>query len=167
MHFGNREHRSGEASWGGSTRCDWPKLPLPLTVSKPKITSSGRGVDQVCRERHVRRTYARSVWRSRMSKFAVAAAVTFILAGCSSGVGTPTRLAKGANGGIWTSRPASEVQACINQIAPSTSVGTRYEVTENDTSKTVYPTTVSVFNADSESNSTTVKVVESCTIPRN
>ena len=102
-----------------------------------------------------------------MLKVVVAVATTLILCGCSSGVATPTRLAKGANGGIWTSRPASEVQACIDQIATQESGSTRYEVTTNDTSKTVYPTTVSVFDGGREGNSTTVKVVENCTTPRN
>ena len=83
----------------------------------------------------------------RMKALVLGISSAFLVSGCATGPLTPTRIANGARSGMWTSRPALEVQACIDrEVAKYPSSTTRFSVASNNTSKTVYATTVSVFD---------------------
>jgi hypothetical protein len=87
-----------------------------------------------------------------------------LLSGCASSIRTPTRLADGASGGLWTSQPASEVQACIDRITAANPNGaTRFSVASNDPEKVVYATTVSIFAEIQDQNPVVERVVIECT----
>ncbi|WP_271301159.1 hypothetical protein [Sphingomonas sp. CV7422] len=86
------------------------------------------------------------------------------LAGCiSNGPRMPTEIAKGATSGIWTSQPAAQVQACVNQITrQNNNAHTRFLVNSNDTSKQVYATTISVFSDGRDDDALQEKVAAIC-----
>ena len=68
----------------------------------------------------------------------------YLLAACSDGSGEPTVLADGAVRGMWSSREAADVQACIERLVGS-QASARYKVTANDGRKTAFATTVSIM----------------------
>lgn len=101
-----------------------------------------------------------------MKKAYAGLALSVALSGCITGSYGPTKLASGASSGIWTSRPADEVRACIEQAAQTSNpAAVQYEVTSNDTSKKVYATTVSIIDDARGRDKTTKQVLLTCTTP--
>jgi hypothetical protein len=93
-------------------------------------------------------------------------ALSVALSGCITGPDAPTKLASGASSGIWTSRPADEVRTCIEQVTQTSKpAAVQYEVTPNNTSKTVYATTVSIIDDARGDDKTTEQVLRTCTTP--
>lgn len=90
-----------------------------------------------------------------MKKLAVLVLVA--ASGCTS-VSGPTKLARGADSGMWSSRPKAEVDACIARVA-ARGPDQGFEVTANTRSKTPYTSTVSVFQGD---QSTSEAVARQC-----
>lgn len=99
-----------------------------------------------------------------MKVFAGGIIAALLLSGCAGSIPTPTRLADGASGGLWTSRPTSEVQACIDRVTAGSADGsTRFSVAADDADKVVYATTISVFADLEHSNPVVDRVVKECT----
>ncbi len=101
-----------------------------------------------------------------MKKVCAGLTLGLALSGCVMGSGYPTNLADGAYAGIWTSKPAADVRACIDRLSPPANPASAwYEVTSNDTSKKVYATTISIMERGSDVDATTEKVLLTCAGP--
>jgi hypothetical protein len=93
------------------------------------------------------------------------------LTGCAAGHNGPTKLAKGADGGFWTTQPAAGVSACLARsfgggtgentfVAPS---GSSYVVQPIDNPDVAYRTLVSRLTVAPDD--ATDQLVALCTKP--